>query len=381
MKKKQGRKILLAILGIILLGVIIFVVSFFVGGKMAENDCIEAQILRVEELAELYASGDAEKVDEQSFCTFDLDDISEYQYNDLQVLASHNSYKLYQPTLSYLFASTVYPIVGEDGDVMNYENPTTTEQLNVGIRSFEWDIQEYSGEFDGYIVQHEAYIDCCSSIPNLELAFEEIAMWSEYNEDHMPITIIIECKDTVVPDYGKEDITDGETLYEMSLMIAEVLGDSLYTPSEMLGDYDTMLDMRLDDAYPTLDELQGKIIVILHYGSYCESYAQTVDFDDQLLFTALGDENSCFTIENDSQTNVTPLIEAIEENFIVRTRINEWGYLDYNSEVEEFALSIGANILTSDYLDDQMFDEVSRIDGEYFMCVRGQFYQLIFNSN
>lgn len=365
---KKIKKVVLSLLIVMLSAAVIYVVSFFVFAKLDEIECIEAQILRMQELEIAYDTGEAEKVDEQSFCSFDLDDADQYSFNDLQLIASHNSYKLYQPTLSYWFANTFYSLAGYDGDIMQYENKTTTQQLNMGIRSLEWDIQSYSGEFDGYIVQHESYIDPLSSIPNLELAFEEVLMWSEYNEEHIPIVIIIECKDSTVPDFGKENITTAEQIYELSLMISEVLGDKLYTPSDMLGDYDTLEDMRLADDYPSLDEMLGKIVVILHCGDYCENYSAVIDFEDQLLFTALENETSCFTIYNYPDLEAEEIEYFISEGYMIRTRISEW--LIQSSKIEQIGIDSGSNILSSDYLYEDMFDEVTRFADGYTISLR-----------
>lgn len=365
MKKK---KIALKIILVIFVLLIVYVVSFFVCAKSAEKQCITDQITRMEELEILYDSGEAEKVDEQSFCSFDLDDADQYAFNEVQFIAGHNSFKLYQPTLSYLFSKSFYWVAGYDGDIMQYENKTPTEQLDLGIRSFEWDIQEYFGEYDGYIVQHESYIDPRSSIPNLELALEEILMWSEYNEDHIPIVILIECKDTAIQDYDKATITSADQVYELTQLFSEVLGDKLYTPSDMVGEYDTMEAMRLADDYPTLDELLGKVVIILHSGDYCEDYSENIDFEDQLFFTALENETSCFTIYNNADSQFEDIQLAAEDGYMVRTRISDW--LNQSEEIEEMGITSGANILSSDYLYEDMYDYFTRFDGGYTVSLR-----------
>lgn len=335
-----------------------------------ESDCVEDQIARMARLEVRYESETAIKVDEQDFCSFDIDDTDLYTFDQFQCVGTHNSYKLYQPDYCYWITSTFFPLFDEDGEAMSYEHEDTTTQLNMGVRSFEWDVSEYSGEFDGYIIQHDTYVDPCSSIPNLELALEEVLMWSEYNEDHMPITILIECKTSLAPSFTSEDIVTSDQVLAMADLISEVLGDKLYTPSDMIGEYDTMEAMRLDGGYPTIEDLQGKIIVILHDGDACENYAADVDFEDQDLFISMESEDSCFVLVTNPRYNRTYMYAMEDEGYLVRTLIAPYG--DTDDPRNTFGYLSGANILSSDFIYDyQESDEISitRIDGEYMMDI------------
>ncbi|MFI3142086.1 MAG: Ca2+-dependent phosphoinositide-specific phospholipase C [Clostridia bacterium] len=346
------------------LAIFSFVAAMIPSTTASEVICINDQIARMEVLAEEYASGEAEAINEQYFCNFDINDTADYSFDDFQMIGTHNSYKLYQSELSYLISSTLFPLFGEDGDVMNYEHENTTDQLNMGIRSFEWDVVEYDGMFEGYLIQHEAYIDTNSSIPNLKLALEEVLMWSEYNENHMPITIIIECKDQAIPSADKTAISDSQAVVELSDYISSILGDTLYTPADMVGDYDSMLSMRLADDYPSLAELQGKVLILLHTGDACLDYAEDVAFEDQDLFITEQTDDSCFTIL--AQT-ITPIREALEENFMVRCSINVWG--SESNQTSEYFVDLGVNILTSDFVYENQSYEATRIDEIYTMGI------------
>lgn len=332
----------------------------------SELDCIAAQEVRLEALAEAYESGEAEKVDEQYFCSFDLDEADEYLLNDLQLIGTHNSYKLYQTELCYQISSLVFPLAGEDGEAMNYEHDDLTTQLNEGYRTFEWDIVSYDGEFDGFLIQHESYIDALSSIPNFELALEELVMWSDYNEDHIPIIIMIECKEITLTSADKDEVDTAEEILELSELISEVLGDKFYTPSDLIGDYDSITALREDNGYPTLEELLGKVIVILHPGTACTDYGENVAFEDQDIFVAdIEDENACFAIISPYSTTTV----AIRDGYITRSYTGAW--LSYSVEDEQKYISAGSNIISSDYVDEDKFDTVTRFANGYTISVRG----------
>ncbi len=332
----------------------------------SEIACFDAQEVRVEALAEAYESGEAEKVDEQYFCSFDLDEADQYLFNDLQLIGTHNSYKLYQTELCYQISSLVFPLAGEDSDAMNYEHDDLTTQLNMGLRTFEWDIVSYDGEFDGFLIQHEAYIDALSSTPNLELALEELVMWSDYNEDHIPLIIMIECKEITLPSADKDEVDTAEEILELSELISEVLGDKFYTPSDLIGDYDSMTALREDNGYPTIDDLLGKIIIVLHPGTACTDYGENVAFEDQDIFVGdIEDENACFAVVSGAYS-VT--INAITNGYITRSYTGAW--LSYSPDEEQKYISFGSNIISSDYVDEDKFDTVSRFANGYTISVR-----------
>lgn len=351
-----------------LISFILLPVSLFASDY--EETCIADQIARVEQLEIMYESEEAEYCDEQEFCSFDIDDAYLYTYNEFQCIGTHNSYKILQPDYAYWLTSTFFDLFGEDGEAMTYEHEDLTTQLNMGVRSFEWDICEYDNLYEGYMIQHDSYVDQCSSIPNLELALEELVMWSDYNEDHMPITILIEFKDSLLPALTSGDVTTASQVVSVTDVFSEILGDKLYLPSEMVGDYSTMEEMRLADDYPTLDELQGKIIVIIHTGDACDDYDESIDFEDQVFFLSCDSVDSCFALATNPFYNSSIIYTAQEQGYLVRTLISP--YLGYNDLRSEAGYSSGANILSSDYIYEYQETEylsITRIDGEYMMSI------------
>ncbi len=344
---------------IIIASILTGIVLFFAGlwfllvaeGKKDEKESIENQIIRMNELQLEYSAQTAIKIDEQAFCSFQLSEASNIKYNELRTLATHNSYKEHQGVIAAFVSTIFFPILGYDN--MNYEHPNTTEQLNLGIRSFEWDISRYKGEFDGFIVQHENLIDPNSWIPNLALALEEVVLWSDYNKGHMPITIMFEFKNHSFKDGETKTMTiDDIPLFEE--LIESILKEKLFVPNQMLGKYTSMEEMRQNDGFPFLNELQDKVIVLFHRGDITDEYEKR-DLKDQKAFVMKLSPKSCFVIENEAIQDKEKIQDLVKEGYIVRTFISKW--LLYTQEQHDAAMNSGAQILSSDYIDKKITPE------------------------
>lgn len=147
------------------------------------------QTEHIAELEEAYESGTAPKIDEQSLSDFDLSAAEEIRLDDIRVVATHNSYKQDIPSAS----AFLYGAIGMGGRY-GYSLPTLTEQLNTGVRSFELDIYSSSSVQGGFAVMHNSLVDGGSSAASLYLALSELKMWSDYNPEHVPVTVLIEPK-------------------------------------------------------------------------------------------------------------------------------------------------------------------------------------------
>ena len=106
---------------------------------------------------------------------------------------------------------------------------------------------------------------------DFELAMKEIAMWSDNNPDHLPITIIIEPKGTFIPlkDMKKFSIDYAD---EFDTALRETLGDKLFTPADMLRDYASFGEMRAADDWCEVKNMLGKVVILLHDCGATEEY-------------------------------------------------------------------------------------------------------------
>ncbi|MPM66338.1 hypothetical protein SDC9_113245 [bioreactor metagenome] len=197
-------------------------------------------------------------------------------------------------------------------------------------------------------VCHIPIFDMNSSCYDLKTALKEIKMWSDNNPSHLPITILIEPKVAF--------LNEGTIFHQFSLAdaklldtdLAEGLGDSLYTPQDMMKGYTSFTQLRETIGSVPLEETLGKVLVIFHPSAVTNDYyAADESLMTQKMFPSVSPdkENALFVLENDPYSeNIASLVA---QNYIVRTRADS--FLFYSNEKREKAVESGAQIISSDY--------------------------------
>lgn len=326
-------------LGVLLLALAVLAVYF---SRIRVAD-IKAQAQHVAALRILYKENYT-PVDEQQFVSFNLAE-NNLRLNEIQLLATHNSYKKLGSPIAKLLIS-----IGDRAEAraLKYENNPLTDQLNHGVRSFELDLRCRKGDFE---VIHAPLADNSSTVPNFDLALEEVLLWSEHNPGHIPILILLELKgdwmflDPALSDFGERELA------ALDRLIRETLDRKLLTPGDITAPGETLNMAVREKGWPLLSETLGKIIVILHPGSYTDMYvALDPGFTRMAMFPAASDRDTdnthaSFIVHNDP--HVETINRLVSANYIVRTR------LDSNLMVSkarfENGLASGAQILTTDF--------------------------------
>ncbi|MDD7457202.1 MAG: Ca2+-dependent phosphoinositide-specific phospholipase C [Clostridia bacterium] len=359
-KAKYRLKTTLRVLYIIIAIYVCFILSTIlaatVGTVVNTPKYYEAQRQHIASLEQKYASGEIAKTNEDDFTSFKKEDTKDIKVNRLTYLATHNSYKKELSPTSYFCFNYGIPFAGGSNGptAYNYGFESLTDQLNNGIRSFEMDVNlRQDGKFE---CVHNTLLDNNSSCIDFTLTYTELNMWSTYNPNHLPVMILIEPKDAMwLFDTKAMTAIDVQNLGKKA---KEVLGDKLYTPKDMLtdGGATDFKDMTQNDKYPTIDQMRGKIMFILHPSYLTDSYINLdKTMQQQYFFPVLDGTNviknndlikySCFALSNDPKVkDVTTL--STDYNMIVRTRIDSHPYIkeaDYNA-----GLKSNANILSSD---------------------------------
>jgi hypothetical protein len=355
------KKILKIIAWFLLTIVMVFVILVLMFNGIRWND-IRLQKQHYAQLEAKYA-GDYEAIDEQTFVNFVLE-ASGLRLNEIQMIASHNSYKKLGTGVGKLFIG-----LGDSFDeahALRYGNPYLSEQLDDGIRSFELDVRYRRGDFE---VTHVPLVDNSSVAVKLELAFAEIALWSEHNPNHIPIILLLELKDDwMMLDPFLQDIGSTELAF-LDQLIDEQLGDKLYTAGDLAGTYPTIQDRIDAESWPLVSELLGKIIVVLHPGKWTTPYvAMHERHQDLTMFPAVSNMNvnhdyAAFVVHNDP--NIANIEMLINQNLIVRTRMDANLMIDETMRTN--ALTSGAQLLTTDFHPSHQFEGVAYtyLDGEY----------------
>ncbi len=278
------------------------------------------------------------------------------KYNEVAFIGTHNSYQL-ESTDEYkafytALSDLTFGIV--DGSLTSFNMESLTSQLQLGIRSLELDIETVVADGEtSFVVSHSPLLDTTSNCYDFETALTEIKMWSDANPNHLPVTIIIEPKQGVLPVNGMKNFSL-KYANEFDVLIRDVLGETLLTPADMMGDYENFKAMREADGWLPLGETMGKVIVLLHDTAVTDSYInQDKTIRSQAMFPMLryADRNASyasFIIDNSPSDALKHKEESIDRcNLIVRVRADS--YPTYSESKYEKALDCGAQIISTDY--------------------------------
>ncbi len=318
----------------------------------------QEQIERIEQLENSYASGEIEPVDENEFFYGDLEQElrNGIKFNELRFIATHNSYQTVK-TDEYkeLYGNVSDLTIGiVDKEKAEFFSETLTTQLNMGIRSLEMDIETIDDNGNvSFTCMHAPYTDMTTSCYDFALALKEIKMWSDYNPRHLPITIIIEAKSGFIP---MENMKSFNLEYALKLdeVLRNALGDKLFTPVDMLRDYNNFGEMRAADDWCKAEDMLGKVLVLLHECDVTEGYISADEtVKTQAMFPMLREKDidrdcTSFILANDPDSFLEISNEAIfEKKIIARTRADK--YANNPPEQRDNALSSNAQIVSTDY--------------------------------
>lgn len=327
------------------------------------------QIERIEQLREDYKNGNYQKIDESSFCDFNLEKAYSdgVKFNEIAFIGTHNSYqKECVSARQKLFDSVSTVTFGlVKSEKARFSSDYLTDQLNLGIRSIELDVETIvNGDNISFVCSHSPNFDTTSHCYNFELALEELKLWSDANPNHLPITVIIEPKKVFIPEKNMRYFTC-KYANRLGELADEVLGNTLLTPGDMLRDYSSFGEMRAADDWLTLGETKGKIMLLLHETSITEDYIkQDSSIKSQAMFPMLryDDANrdcASFLIINKASDIKEQADEVLEKKLIIRTRSDNYG--SFTQEDSQTVLASGAQIVSTDYPPKADMTDVERI--------------------
>ncbi|HAX02354.1 MAG: hypothetical protein A2Y45_03575 [Tenericutes bacterium GWC2_34_14] len=294
---------------------------------------------------EAYYEDSYTPVDESQFVNFDRFD-DETTLDEIQMLASHNSYKKTGSDIGKFFIGLGDSFA--EARALKYGYQNLTEQFEVGIRSMEFDLRKRKSSF---VLTHVPLVDNSSVAPDFAMALEEINLYSENNPTHIPIVILLEIKeDWMILDHALQDISR-EELIELDELLENKLGTHLYKPSDFMQDGLSIRETILNHGWPTVTSLLGKVIFVLHPNNMNQAY---LDIDSSLetqsMFIGsyadeLETDYASFVVQNEVDVNL--ISSLVSNQYIVRTRIDE--SLLFDQDRMDEAIISGAQILTSDF--------------------------------
>ncbi len=348
-------KLFRAIIGLFL-SIYYFPASLVAGNETVDNN-IRYQLERMNYLkTEFYEN--YTPCDESKIANFNIDEAIEngVKFNEVQFLATHNSYQIdateEYKKLYYAVGDLTFGIVNTEKVEFNMDS--LTEQFELGIRSVEIDIETVDKKGDiSFVISHNPLYDNTSSCFDFELALEEIKLWSDNNPNHLPITVIIEPKKDVPPIRNMKNFK-AKYANEIDKILRDKMGDALLTPADMMGDYESLKEMRENDGWLPLSETMGKVIFLLHDSAATPGYInQDETMKSQAMFPMLRSIDkdrsyASFIIDNEPVIAIENEEELLDRcNLIVRTRADS--FPNFSESRYEIADRCSSQIISTDY--------------------------------
>ena len=300
--------------------------------------------------------------------------------DEIQVLAAHNAYHLEgEPALLQAITANLPELT----PTIEYSHPTLTEQLDLGLRSFELDVFEdpEGGRFGapkaqellglapidpvmqepGFKVFHIQEVDYRSTCLTFVTCLTELRTWSEAHPDHLPILIQLETKDGVIDDpidlgFVQPIPASEATFTALEAEIRSVLDpEQLVAVADVQGDASTLREAVEAEGWPDVDALRGRFIVALDDASAKRDLYRSLhpDTRDRLIFVAAEapDPDAAFAVVNDPVAEGARIRELVEQGYLVRTRTDADTVeaRSGNTTRRDAAFESGAQIISTDY--------------------------------
>lgn len=276
----------------------------------------------------------------------------ELRLNQLQAIGSHNSYHVAPPAA---LLGTLKKF-NKDAEAWNYTHPALDAQLDAGLRQFELDVFSDSKgglfsnplglklgalggsklpAFDpdghlkkpGFKVLHVPDLDCWSHAPTLKGALSTMLAWSDRHPRHLPLMILLECKDGANPPLPtKPEPFTRDRLLEMEAEILSVIpATRILRPDDVRGKEATLRDAVTKQGWPALDSLRGKFLFCLDNtdairARYLEG---NPSLEQRLIFASAPDDKhpaAAWFKCNDPVREFDRIREFVKAGFVVRTR-------------------------------------------------------------
>jgi Phosphoinositide phospholipase C, Ca2+-dependent len=301
--------------------------------------------------------------------------------NEIQVLASHNSYHLEpEPTL---FAA-LRAFLGPGADGLQYTHRPLADQFDAGVRAVELDVfadDTGGGHYadpalvpllglapvdpafaePGLKVFHVQEVDYRSTCTQLTDCLGQIRAWSDAHPGHLPITIQIEAKDDTIADPGLGFVTpipwSQATFAQLEDEIRAVFPDDrVLSPADVRGRSATLRDAVLAGRWPRVDAARGQVLFVLDdKGAKRDAYrAEVPDLADRSIFVDVpeDDPDAGITVVNDPIGDADRIRALVEAGFIVRTRADADTVQARTGDTtqRDAALASGAHYVSTDYV-------------------------------
>jgi hypothetical protein len=275
--------------------------------------------------------------------------------NEIQVLGSHNSYKLMMRADTFADLERRAP---DTAAALEYWHLPLTEQLDLGIRKLELDVfydpertlfpfaHPSGAASSSFPVLHVQNLDDRSSCVNLLACLAEIRAWSVAHPRHLPLFVSFNAKDDVIERLGflRPLPFDEDAWLALDAELKAGLGERLLTPAEVFatGARD----------WPELDRSRGRMLAVLDEGG-AKREAYAMRWRERAMFANLPEDHpgAAILIVNDPIADFERIQSLVRAGYIVRTRADADTLEARRGDTlrRERAFASGAQLVSTDY--------------------------------
>ena len=318
--------------------------------------------------------------------------------NQTQIIGSHNSYKnaMAPEILSYLRGMSTKTAQG-----LEYEHEPLEKQLDMGLRNLELDVfhdpqggryvqpkgiemirkggnpnftfdTENKLAIPGMKMFHVQDIDFQSHYLVFAEALQALKKWSNAHPDHHPIFILVNAKDTPIPNTVRPLPFTATALDSIDLEIRTHLGlEKLLIPDQVKGNFASLEQGVLNGHWPSLDKARGKFLFVLDESEEkIRTYlTKKPGLTNAVFFVNLkeGNPEAGFRIINDPVKNEAYIQELVQKGYMIRTRSDSGTEEARSEDYTQFekAKSSGAQVISTDYyLPSKLFKSTYKVSFE-----------------
>ena len=344
-------------------------------------------------------------------CDEDMEDsitVDDLKLNQIQVIGSHNSYRINATDEMHGLIASFQPEFSLD---LDYGHPPLDIQFSqYGIRQIEIDVYHdpegglfyyQRGNFwigmpvasgieelldPGLKVLHFPDIDYRTHYYTFIDALQAVKDWSNQHPNHIPIFILIEAKEESLSNlypslsgFTQPAPFDNTALDAIDTDIRSVFGENLdkvITPDDIRGENESLESVILNGGWPTIGESRGKIYFGLDNGgatrdSYVDGHPALTG---RVLFTSSdpGTPEAAFLKLN---TPTESIADFVSQGYIVRTRADADTEEARSGDTgpRDLAISSGAQFVSTDYYVADVRADTSEDWTNYSVSLPGNF--------
>jgi hypothetical protein len=325
------------------------------------------------------AACDLERPSGATGCTWAA--VDALKMNDIQVVGTHNSYKMAIAPKEFALVTATAPKVAV---TLDYNHIALTRQLDDRARQLELDIVNDPGAgglyaqplgqkmvkdtqaYDlaplrqpGFKVMHVPDIDYRSVCPLFTGCLSEIRAWSRAHPQHVPILILLNLKEDSLafPGAVKVPLFDAAAMDRIDAEIRSVFPEAdLITPDKVQDRYRTLKAAVAAGAWPTLKTARGKVMFALDApAEQVARYRQARKVLEGRVMFVNADESSPaagYITLNEPEALQARIVAAVRSGLIVRTRADaDTAEARVNNRAPQAAaFASGAQYVSTDYM-------------------------------